>query len=229
VRWAKGAVEVAGTFIGKPFRASAARAIITLPLGVLQLPPNAPGAVRFNPPLTEKEIAFLGLASGPVIKVTLRFAHPFWEALDSGRYRDAAFFHSQKADFPTFWTQMPLRAPLLVAWAGGPRALRVANNAAPEEVVERAVAALQALFGKRCNVAQELEAAYYHDWQQDPFARGAYSYVTVGGDNARRLLATPIANTLFFAGEATDTEGEAATVAGALQSGARAAREVLAG
>jgi monoamine oxidase len=33
-------------------------------------------------------------------------------------------------------------------------------------------------------------------------------------------------DTLFFAGEATDTEGEAATVTGALQSGARAAREV---
>jgi monoamine oxidase len=33
-------------------------------------------------------------------------------------------------------------------------------------------------------------------------------------------------DTLFFAGEATDTEGEAATVTGALQSGTRAAREV---
>jgi monoamine oxidase len=39
-------------------------------------------------------------------------------------------------------------------------------------------------------------------------------------------LAEPLEGTLFFAGEATDTEGEAATVTGALQSGARAAREV---
>lgn len=228
VRWSKGAVEVAGTFIGKPFHASAARAIITLPLGVLQLPPNAPGAVRFSPQLTDKELALQGLASGPVLKITLRFACPFWEELDDGRYRDAAFFHSPQADFPTFWTQMPLRAPLLVAWAGGPRALRVANNADSGEVVGRAVAALQTMFGKRCHIERELEAAYYHDWQQDPFARGAYSYVTVGGGNARRQLAAPIADTLFFAGEATDTQGETATVAGALQSGARAARETLA-
>ena len=84
------------------------------------------------------------------------------------------------------------------------------------------------MFGKGCNVERGLEAAYYHDWQQDTFARGAYSYVIVGGDNARRELAAPIDNTLFFAGEATDTQGETATVTGALQSGTRAAREALA-
>ena len=57
--------------------------------------------------------------------------------------------------------------------------------------------------------------------------RGAYSYVRVGGDSARKQLARPIEQTLFFAGEATDTAGEAGTVAGALASGRRAAREVL--
>jgi len=35
-------------------------------------------------------------------------------------------------------------------------------------------------------------------------------------------------DTLFFAGEATDDEGEAATVSGAIASGLRAAREVQA-
>ncbi|MBV8342161.1 MAG: FAD-dependent oxidoreductase, partial [Gammaproteobacteria bacterium] len=34
--------------------------------------------------------------------------------------------------------------------------------------------------------------------------------------------------TLFFAGEAADTDGESGTVTGALQSGVRAAREVTA-
>jgi monoamine oxidase len=228
VRWSKGAVQVEGTFVGKPFRARAARAIITLPLGVLQQPPHAPGAVRFSPELTDKESALQGLASGAVIKITLRFRRPFWEEFADGRYRDAAFFHAPQADFASFWTRMPMRAPLLVAWAGGPRALRVANNAAPAEVVGRAVATLQTMFGRGCNIESELEGAYYHDWQADPFARGAYSYVTVGGGKARRQLATPLADTLFFAGEATDTQGETATVTGALQSGTRAAREALA-
>jgi monoamine oxidase len=50
--------------------------------------------------------------------------------------------------------------------------------------------------------------------------------VRVGGEGARERLAEPIEDTLFFAGEATDVE-EAGTVAGALRSGQRAAREVL--
>jgi monoamine oxidase len=72
----------------------------------------------------------------------------------------------------------------------------------------------------------ELEAAYVHNWERDAYARGAYSYVAAGGGNARQELATPLGGTLFFAGEATDTTGEATTVTGALRSGARAALEV---
>jgi monoamine oxidase len=67
-----------------------------------------------------------------------------------------------------------------------------------------------------------------HDWQADPFARGAYSYVTVGGTEARERLAAPLEDTLFFAGEAADAEGAAATVEGALRTGMRAAHEVRA-
>jgi monoamine oxidase len=51
--------------------------------------------------------------------------------------------------------------------------------------------------------------------------------VRVGGSGAREQLAQPLEDTLLFAGEATDTE-EAGTVAGALRSGRRAAREALA-
>ena len=75
--------------------------------------------------------------------------------------------------------------------------------------------------------AAELEAGFVHNWERDPFSCGAYSYVSVGHHgSARESLAKPLDDTLFFAGEATDTQGEAATVAGALQSGARAAREI---
>jgi len=64
------------------------------------------------------------------------------------------------------------------------------------------------------------------DWRADPYSRGGYSYVRVGGALARERLAEPLGDTLFFAGEATDRE-EAGTVAGALRSGRRAAQEVL--
>ncbi|MGA7825849.1 MAG: FAD-dependent oxidoreductase, partial [Steroidobacteraceae bacterium] len=98
----------------------------------------------------------------------------------------------------------------------------------PGGIARLAIESLQTVFGAGVDIAGELEGWYYHDWQADPFARGAYSYVAVGGSEARAALACPIETTLFFAGEATDTGGEAGTVTGALQSGLRAAREALA-
>jgi monoamine oxidase len=228
VRWSRGAVEVAGEFSGAQFALRAPRALITLPLGVLQQPPTVRGAVRFTPALAVKRAALAGLASGPIIKLQLRFATSFWETLRDGRYRDAGFFHVPDAPFATFWTPAPERAPLLVAWAGGPRAQRLAAGAVPADLARKALASLEVLFGKDVDVAGGLRAYYYHDWQRDVFARGAYSYVTVGATEARAALGQPLEDTLFFAGEATDTEDDGGTVSGALQSGVRAAREVLA-
>jgi len=54
----------------------------------------------------------------------------------------------------------------------------------------------------------------------------AYRAHYVGGNGAPRALGRPVDGTLFFAGEATNG-AEIGTVAGALASGRRAAREVL--
>jgi monoamine oxidase len=225
VHWSKGSVEVSGSFLGESFEVRAPRAIIALPLGVLQQPPAASGSVQFTPALTAKQAPLRALASGAVTKLVLRFASSFWETVRDGCYRDAAFFHAVNAPIPTFWTTAPVQAPLLVAWAGGPRAF--APGAEPTQVVRSALASLQTLFGAEVDAAGQLDGYYYHDWQHDPFARGAYSYVLVGGSDARQRLAEPLDDTLFFAGEATDAE-EAGTVTGALRSGIRAANEVLA-
>jgi monoamine oxidase len=227
VHWRRGAVLVEGIRYGLPFSIKARRVIVTLPLGVLQLPAQAPGAVHFTPALKTKQKALTGLAAGPVVKVMLKFHKAFWEELENARYRDAAFFHSPQAPFPTFWTSLPLRSPLLVAWAAGPNAARLSGMPEPE-VVQLALESLTLLFGKRPNVRDLLRSAHLHDWQSDPFAYGAYSYVVAGGSAARKQLAAPVQDTLFFAGEAADISGAAATVEGALQSGKRAAQSVLA-
>jgi monoamine oxidase len=227
VRWKRGAVEIEGEFLDRPFNVKAPKVIVTVPIGVLQLPAGASGAIHFAPALEGKRAAIAGILSGAVLKVVLRFRTVFWEELENGRYRDAAFFHSPESPFPTFWTSMPTRSPFLNAWTGGPAAARLCEKS-DSEIVQIALESLRALFGDSLPPGKaELEAAFVHNWERDPFARGAYSYVGVGhNDDARRELAAPLDDTLFFAGEATDTEGEAATVTGALQSGARAAREV---
>jgi monoamine oxidase len=154
------------------------------------------------------------------VKIALRFHSAFWEARDP----EVAFFHSPAAAFPTFWTALPLRAPMLIGWAGGPKADKF-SRASEKAVLRQAMESLRSIFGQVPE--SELAGFFMHNWQADPFARGAYSYVGVDGEGARETLQAPLADTLYFAGEAADTEGEAGTVAGALQSGLRAARELL--
>lgn len=209
IRWQRGSVEVEGTFRGKRWHAWAPRAVITLPLGVLQA-----GDVGFSPRLQKP---LKKLASGPVIRVAMAFRSAFWEKSQPG----VAFFHSPGSTFPTFWTPLPMHAPLLSAWAGGPKAEKLTGKR-PEILLRHALASVRSVLGE----IQEPKAFLAHDWKTDPCARGAYSYVRVGGTGAREQLAEPLEDTLYFAGEATDTE-QSGTVGGALASGIRAAKEIL--
>ncbi len=126
-----------------------------------------------------------------------------------------------------YWTQYPVRSELIVAWAGGPKAIAL-RGASQAELIERALNGLGALFGEPALVRKEFEGAAMHDWSHDPFARGAYSYVAVGGGGARAALAAPVDETLFFAGEATSSDNQGGTVNGALETGERAARQAAA-
>jgi monoamine oxidase len=72
-----------------------------------------------------------------------------------------------------------------------------------------------------------VEEAHCHDWQTDPFSFGDYSYGKVGANSANESLAESVDNTLYFAGEATDTTGNNGTVHGAIASGYRAAQQIL--
>ena len=65
----------------------------------------------------------------------------------------------------------------------------------------------------------------WHDWEADPFALGAYSFMPPGAETAWRDLGSP-AGRIHFAGEATNPD-EAETVHGAIESGFRAAQEIL--
>jgi monoamine oxidase len=204
IRWQRGRVEVDGM--------RARKVIVTLPLGVLQS-----RSVKFFPDLSMKQAALSRLASGPVIRVAMRFREQFWQE----RVPGVAFFHAPRAAFPTFWTPLPMHAPLLTAWAGGPKAAALSGSSS-KHLIQQALASVRSALGRVPPVQQAL----VQDWQADPYSRGGYSYVLVGGQGARQALRRPLEKTLFFAGEATDAD-EAGTVAGALRSGARAAREVL--
>jgi len=93
-------------------------------------------------------------------------------------------------------------------------------------MIDRALDSMARVFGtRRAQLERMLVGTWTHDWQRDPFSRGAYSYAGVGGVDAHKELAKPLQSTLFFAGEATNGE-QTGTVAGAIVSGRRAAAEV---
>lgn len=223
IRWNKSGVEARSDKSNEVLRA--ARVLITLPIGVLQIPPESPGSLRFSPDIQSWRQTAMQLAQGPIVKAIFRFRYAFWE--DKKQLRDISFLHNPSAPFPTFWSLRPLRVPILVGWAGGPRAVALAGTPKSElrQAALKSLAPLVGLSARR--LADLVQHVYIYDWGSDPFSRGAYSYVTVGGMTVRSKLAKPIDDTLFFAGEALDTSGQASTVAGALTSGQRAAEQIL--
>ena len=69
-----------------------------------------------------------------------------------------------------------------------------------------------------------MDYVYYH-WSNHPFIRGGYSSPTAHAHGMRHVLASPVEDCLFFAGEATSVKA-CATVHTAIETGFRAANEV---
>ena len=228
VSWRRGAVEVeTNNGWGEARTFTARSAVVTLPVGVLRHTGDD-AEIEFGPGLPAAKRSALGnIEMGHAIKVSLWFRTAFWEAVDDGRYRDAGFFRCTGQPFAAYWTQYPMRSELIVAWAGGPKANSLAGVSS-SETIGRALSGFGALLGAPENATDEFEGGAMHDWGSDPWARGAYSYVAVGGGDARARLAAPVDDTLFFAGEATSNDGQGGTVNGALETGERAAREAAA-
>ena len=232
VRWKRGKVTIDGTANGSPLSFHAERALLTVPLGVLQAPQGQPGSIEFRPALPKEKLnALAGLEMGKVVRVVLRFRERFWSKLSPHGNKtktldDMSFLFSQDKWFPTWWTAMPQHAAVITGWAPFRSAERVADNDMP--VVDRSLQTLGGLLKVDCGkLTGLLKDAHFHDWQHDPYSRGAYSYTKAGAAQAAGNLGQPVEDTLFFAGEATDVTGNNGTVHGAIASGRRAVADVI--
>ncbi len=239
IRWSRGKVEIKGHTHRKQFRYAAPRVLITVPLGVLLANPREKGALHFSPQLpSSKQKALSKLAMGHVLRITLQFKERFWEkvyphgnensnAPSKKTLSDLSFLFSDDEWFPTWWTKMPATFPIITGWAPFNCADRLSGHHA-KFVVDKALTTLSRIMSlPKKDLGALLEKGHFHDWQGDPFSRGAYSYVKVGGKNAPGILGNAVEKTLFFAGEATDTTGHTGTVHGAIASGKRSAKEIL--
>lgn len=212
VEWSEGHVRVVDANGG----VHEARAlVVTVPLPMLQ-----DGDIIFEPEIPSVTRAARQLVMGHVQRVVLVVKERFWEE----KAEELSYLHAPSRPFSVWWTQSPLQAPMLVGWAGGPPAVALTESG---DVGWAAISELARAFGvRRARVESLIESLHTYEWSRDPRTRGAYSYIGVGGTNAPRALARAVKGTLFFAGEATESETEG-TVEGALASGKRAAKLLM--
>jgi len=229
IDWSAGLVVISGRAKSADFEFEVEEVVITVPVSAMRTGVRE-ASIKFSPALPESKLrALKGIELGPVIRVTLVFRERFWKQLkgkDGRSLSNMRFLFSHDQYFPTWWTTQPVESPLLVAWSPAARAEQF-SGWSKDAVVAQPIASLSQILpvGKR-ELESLLDSYFMHDWQADPFARGAYSYLCVGAADACAELARPI-GTLHFAGEATDINGDHATVHGAIESGRRAAREIL--
>jgi monoamine oxidase len=261
IHWTQNHVKAMCTTAGGEQTFTASRAIITLPVGVLQATgADATASVHFVPQLPEeKRRAIRSIVMGHVVRVVMRFRSRFWETLDmpaAGARQDLeqlGFIHYPEASLPTWWTLLPIRAPILIGWTGGSNAENLIARASAfagneldstpnqprtqdndpvktryqDAIFNEAIESLHQIFGvAESQLREQLVASYTHDWHSDPFTRGAYSYLPVNGLELQQTLALPVDGTLYFGGEATSV-GHIGTVHGAIDSGHRTAKEIL--
>ena len=204
------------------FTVEADKVIVTVPVSILKA-----GDITFSPGLpTDKAEAISNMEMDASVRVILDFKTNFWGA-ESGflyggtaspEYLNAGVGRSEGSKA----LSLTVNGPMASTFSG------LGTDAIPLLLDE-----LDTVFDGKASLAVRRDLndniiSVIQDWTKEKYIRGGISYLKPGGANQdRTTLAATIQQKLFFAGEATDGQGEAGTISGALLSGERTAAEVL--
>jgi monoamine oxidase len=188
-------------------------AIVTVPSGLI-----AAEQILFTPALPEKVAAAAGLPLGLADKMFLSLS-------DADEFpKESRLFGRTDRTGTGVYHLRPFGRPQIEAYFGGRLAaeLETAGDAA---FLDFALTELVGLLGG--SFARRVKLLGLHRWGTDPFSRGSYSHALPGKADCRALLAAPVDNRLFFAGEACSF-GDYSTAHGAYLTGAAAANLAIA-
>lgn len=191
--------------------------ITTVPINIIK-----EGDISFNPALPISKTSALdriGMDKG--YKVMLGFYVNFWGQDVTSIYTDGTA--------PEYYCPGKGRSSMnriLSALINGKQADSLVGKS-DEEIVQLLLAELDELYDGEASQQFDETTTYVTDWGGDPFFKGVKSYPLVSGAGAAAEYAKPINNRLFFAGEATSSNGNYGTVQGALESADRVVKEVL--
>ncbi|MGE3246119.1 MAG: flavin monoamine oxidase family protein [Beijerinckiaceae bacterium] len=191
---------------------SARSAIVTVPTNTL-----ASGALRFTPELQEHLDAASHLPLGADNKI-------FLSVEGAGELPQSSFVFGRRDRTQTgSYHLTPFGWPLIEGYFGGAFA-RQLEREGEIAFTEQAISELCGVFGNAWR--SRLKPVAASAWCGDPYALGSYSHALPGHADKRAVLAAPIEDRIFFAGEATSPE-YFSTAHGAYESGLRAAKEAL--
>jgi monoamine oxidase len=214
LRWGGQGVEVE-----TPSGTIAARAcIVTASTGVLA------ESIRFDPPLpAEKRDAIAGLPMGLLAKIPLQF-----DGARLGLAENDWLSYAATDERLCYFLTWPFGMELMIGFVGGRFGWELSaavKRDGEDAAIDFARGELRRIFG--ADIDRHFVKGRFTPWANDPHVRGGYAYQRLGAAGARAALASPLADRLFFAGEAT-AGGMSMTCGGAFLSGERAVREVAA-
>jgi monoamine oxidase len=197
---------------------TANKAIVTVSTNLI-----ADEAIRFRPGLPAKVDAARGLPLGLADKVMLVLEEP--QGVESALPKDGSLRGATMRTAMGSYHLRPFGNACIEGYFGGSFA-RALENAGPGALAAQSIDEIVALLGG--DYRRKLKPLAESRWAHDPFARGSYSHALPGHAGDRAILAAPVDERLFFAGEAT-SPNFFSTAHGARDSGERAAGEMMQG
>jgi monoamine oxidase len=205
---------------GRRLAIETARGTLTADAAIVTVPTDVLGNedISFRPALPEKIKAARGLPLGLADKLFL--------ALDQAEEfdKDSRLFARTDRTATAGYHMRPFGRPMIEAYFGGSNAAEL-EAGGEQAFVDFALGELTGVLGSA--FARRVKPLHLHRWRSDPFARGSYSCALPGRADCRAILAAPVDDRLFFAGEACSTH-DFSTAHGALLTGLAAADAVIA-
>jgi monoamine oxidase len=182
------------------------RVLVTVSTGVL-----AAGKISFDPPLPQWKLdAIAALPMGVLNKVVLEFKTDIFSDTPSNSW---VLWDGPGRDNVAFVIK-PLDAPIAVGFHGGQQARDFEKDDAA--ALAHVQGALRQMYGSR--VDSELLRTGLTHWGSNPYSLGSYSAARPGGSRMHAVLAQPVGDRLFFAGEACARPIYNGSLAGAYES-----------
>lgn len=178
------------------------KVIISVP--VSQLKNNK---IRFSPPLPERKLsAFQKIGMGDGVKMFLFFKSSILPGVTFNR------------KFAPYYIQKKMGAQyVVISLIMGEFMNAYTEN--KEEHIKCILNELSEISGKNADLL--LENSIFYNWTEEPFIEGTYSYPVSGIGSARKEASEPVQDTIFFIGEAMNTESDHASINGAMDTSYR--------